>query len=135
LRRIGVPVTWHCIAVCIEFRLNVSQALDGLSGRWFYFKLQLRRRSVNVQDMRLTGIPNSKTGHRNNSERETNGDQPDEKPKSSCAAPVKREKNQPRRNNTRHQHRDGSGKIASLAFKRGDVKSGCEGRSQSEAEK
>ncbi len=85
--------------------------------------------------MRLTGIPNSKTGHRNNSERETNRDQPDEKPKSSCAAPVKREKNQARCDDARHQQRDRSGKIAGLAFKSGDMKSGCETRSQSEAEK
>ena len=32
LRYIGAPVTWHCVAVCIELRLNVSQTLDGLSG-------------------------------------------------------------------------------------------------------
>ena len=130
-----MPVAWHCVAVCIELRLNVSQTLEGLAGRWFHFKLQLRRRPIDVQNMRLTGIPNSKSGHRNDTKRYTNGYQPGKKPKSSCAAPIKREKDEAWRDDARHNERDRRGKITGLTFKRRDMKGGCERRAQSEAEK
>ena len=71
LRRVSVPVSRHrhSIARCIEFWLNVSQIFDGLTNGWFHFKLEQRRWPVDVQNMRLTGIPNSETGHRNKAER------------------------------------------------------------------
>src|SRR6266480_1351270 len=128
LRRVGVPVSRHRhpIARCIKLGLNVSQTFDGLT-RWrLYFELQLRRRSIDVQNMRLTGIPNSKSGHRNDTKGNANGYQPDEKPKSSCAAPIKRQKNHARRDDARHDECDCSGKIISPAFKRGDVKRSCQ---------
>src|SRR6266480_929642 len=71
LRRVGVPVSRHRhpIARCIEFWLNVSQIFDGLTGGWFHFKLEQRRWPIDVQNMRLTGIPDSETRHRNQTER------------------------------------------------------------------
>ena len=70
-RRVGVPVSRHRhpVARCIEFGLNISQSFDGLPSWWFHFKFEQRRRAIDVQNMRLTGIPNSKTGHRNETER------------------------------------------------------------------
>ena len=135
LRRIGVPVTWHGVAIGIELGLNIRETFDGLPSRWFYFKLKQRRRPINVQNMRLTGVPNSKSGHRNNTKRYTNSYQPDEKPKSSCAAPIKRQKNQARRDDARYDERDCSGKITGPAFKRGDMKRRCQSCAQSEAKK
>jgi len=85
--------------------------------------------------MRLTSIPNSKSGHRNDTKRYANGYQPDKKPKSSCAAPIKREKDEAWRDDTRHNQRDRRGKITGPPFKRGDVKRSCERCAQSEAQK
>src|SRR4030095_6779451 len=68
-RRVGVPVTWHRVAVCIELGLDVGKIFDGLTSGWFHFKLEQRRRAIDVQNMWLTGIPNSDTGHRNKTER------------------------------------------------------------------
>ena len=98
-----MPVPWHRISVCIELGLSVSQTLDGLASGWSHFKLEQRRRAIDVQNMRLTGIPNSKSGHGNDTKRKTNCDQPEKKPNLSCAAPVKCEKNQARRNDARHE--------------------------------
>src|SRR6185312_7466802 len=118
LRRIGMPVTWHRIAIRVELGLNVCQTFDGLTSRRFYFEFQQRRRPIDVQNMRLTGIPNSKPGHRNDTKRHTNGYHPDKKPKSSCATPIKRQKDKAWRDDTRHNQRDCSGKIPGLPFKR-----------------
>jgi hypothetical protein len=30
-RRLGVPVTWHRVAVCIELRLDVGKIFNGLT--------------------------------------------------------------------------------------------------------
>src|SRR5262249_7901779 len=91
LRRVGVPVTGHCVAICIELRLDVSQTFDGLTSRWFYFKFQLRRRAVDVQDMRLASVPDSETRCSNRNDRQTNRNQSDKQESASCSAPVKRE--------------------------------------------
>ena len=62
LRRVGMPVSRHRhpIARCIEFWLDVSQIVDGLTNQWFHFKLEQRRWPIDVQNMRLAGIPDSK---------------------------------------------------------------------------
>ncbi len=60
---------------------------------------------------------------------------PDEKPKPSYAAPVKREKNRAWRDDERHDQRDRDGKITGPAFHRRDMKSGRQSRAKSEAEK
>ena len=60
-RGVGVPVTWHCIAVCIKLRLDVGETFDGVPARRFYFKLEQRRRPIDVQNMGLAGVPNSET--------------------------------------------------------------------------
>jgi hypothetical protein len=85
--------------------------------------------------MRLTGVPNSKSGHRNNTKRYTNSYQPDEKPKSSYAAPIKRKKNQARRDDACHDERDRGGKITGFTFKCGDMKRRSQCCAQSEAKK
>src|SRR6266508_2270778 len=135
LSRVGVPVTWHCVAGRIELRLNVGKIFDGLASGWFHFKLEQRRRAIDVQNMRLTGIPNSETGHRNDAKGETNHYQPGEKPKPSCAAPVKRKKNQACRDDARHESRNRSGKMPGVTIKCRTMKRGCDSCTQSEAEK
>ncbi len=106
-----VPRHRHLVERGIELGLNVSQIFDGLTSWWFHFKLQQRCRPIDVQNMRLTSIPDSETGHRNDTERQANRYQAGEKPKPSCAAPVKREKDEAWRDDTRDDQRDRGGKI------------------------
>src|SRR4029077_3125464 len=67
LRGLGVPISRHRhpIARGIEFWLNVGQTFDELTRGWIHFKLEKRRWPIDVQDMRLTGIPDSETRHGN----------------------------------------------------------------------
>src|SRR5262245_45575642 len=46
--RVGVPIAWHCVAVCIELWLNVGETLDGLPRRGFHFEFQQRCRPIDV---------------------------------------------------------------------------------------
>src|SRR6058998_1975674 len=60
-RHFCVPVTRHGITVGVEFRLNVSKSFEGLPGRRFHFEFEKRCRPIEVENMWLSGIPNSQT--------------------------------------------------------------------------
>ena len=63
-RCVRMPVTRHRhpIERCVKLRLNFGKAFDGLAGRRFNFKFEQRRRAIDVQNMRLSRVPNSKYG-------------------------------------------------------------------------
>src|SRR5438552_4851690 len=87
-RRLCVPVPRHPIAVGVEFRLNVSKSFEGLASWRFHFEFEKRCRPIEVENMRLSCIPNSQTRCSDGCDRDTNHHQPDEQPDASHAAPV-----------------------------------------------
>ena len=71
-RPLCVPITRHRITVSVELRFSVSKSFEGLTGRRFHFEFEMRCRTVEVQNMRLSCIPNSETGRSDRCDRDTN---------------------------------------------------------------
>src|SRR5262249_25653564 len=114
---------------------NVSKSFEGLTSWRFHFEFEKGCRPIEVENMWLSGIPNSQTRRCDGRDRDTNHYQPDEQPDASHSAPVECDKDGPWSDDARDYQRNGNGKVSGFTFPRWDMKSGRQGRAKCEAEK
>ena len=72
-RRFRAPGSGHRIAVRVELRLNVGKIFEGLAFRWFHLKLKQRGWPVQIQNVRLSCVPDPQPRCANGKHRHTNG--------------------------------------------------------------